>query len=286
MSRLITANFTKLWKSRVFWVMEIVMVCWSIMMYVDAYIMINQNGRTIDNWNLFFFNDLMFIGVAMAVFTAFYIGVEYSDGTIRNKIAVGHSRLPIYLANLIVCYAAGVIAFLTSSVVSLVMGLLLIGRETVLGLRVPGTVMVIGLFIILAYTGLFVMVAMVDAVKARMALINLILAILLLAMGTLVQLRLQPEYYVLDEETGKTRYITDVGEEIEDTEKVVRNPQYLPAGLKRRLYEWMDMWTPYAQVMHVLGDGEYSVKQPLCMLVWTVVLSGSGIWIFDRKEIN
>ena len=130
------------------------------------------------------------------------------------------------------------------------------------------------------------MVAMVDAVKARMALINLILAILLLAMGTLVQLRLQPEYYVLDEETGKTRYITDVGEEKEDTEKVVRNPQYLPAGLKRRLYEWMDMWTPYAQVMHVLGDGEYSVKQPLCMLVWTVVLSGSGIWIFDRKEIN
>lgn len=286
MSRLITANFTKLWKSRVFWVLEIVMVCWSIMMYMDAYIMINHNGKTIGNWNLYFFNDLMFIGVAMAVFTAFYIGVEYSDGTIRNKIAVGHSRLPIYLANLIVCYAAGVIAFLTSSVVSLVMGLLLIGRETVLGLRVLGTVMVIGLFIILAYTGLFVMVAMVDAVKTRMALINLILAILLLAMGTLVQLRLQPEYYVLDEETGKTRYITDVGEEIENTEKVVRNPQYLPAGLKRRLYEWMDMWTPYAQVMHVLGDGEYSVKQPLCMLVWTVVLSGSGIWIFDRKEIN
>ena len=38
-----------------------------------------------------------------------FIGTEYSDGTIRNKIVVGHSRSTIYLANLLTCCFAGLI---------------------------------------------------------------------------------------------------------------------------------------------------------------------------------
>lgn len=286
MSRLISANFARLWKSRIFWVMEMIMTVFSAAMYVDAYIIIRNAQRTVNNWNIYFFYALMLIGVAMAVFTSFYIGVEYSDGTIRNKIAVGHARAPIYLANLIVCYAAGVMAFATSMLVSFVMGMVLIGPDTVAKLRLPVQVAAAGLFIILAYTALFVLFAMADAVKARMALVNVMLAFFLLAVGTLVQLRLQPEYYALDEETGKTRYVESVEEELEETETLIRSTEYLRPGLKRDIYEWLDLWTPFAQTMHIVGDGEVSAKQPLCMLVWAVALSGGGMWIFSRKEIN
>ena len=283
MNRLLSANFARLWKSRIFWVMEVFVAAYSIMMYIDAYRTVEYGGKMIDNWNLYFFNDLMFMGIVMAVFTAFYVGVEYADGTIRNKIVVGHSRSNIYLANLIVCYVAGIIAFVTYSVLSLFMGLVLIGKEAVLKLRFPVQVAGVGLSIILAYTALYVMIAMVDAVKARMALINMAIAIMILSVGILVELKLQPEYYVVDKETGKTRYITDAEEETED---IVRNSNYLAPGRKRDFYECLNLWTPSAQVMSLVGDGGHSGKQPLCMMALTVIFSGSGMWIFGRKEIK
>lgn len=283
MNRLLASNFARLWKTRIFWVMEIFVAVYSVVMYIDAYMTVEHSGKTIDNWNLYFFNDLMFMGIVMAVFTAFYVGVEYTDGTIRNKIAVGHSRMNIYLANLIVCFVAGIIAFATFSAFSLVMGLVLIGKETVLKLRFPVQIAGIGLFINLAYTALYVMVAMVDAVKARMALINMALAMLMLAVGILVEIKLQPEYYVMDKETGKTRYVTDADEDAED---IVRNSEYLAPGIKRDFYECLNLWTPSSQVMTLLADADYSAKQPLCMMVLAVVFSGSGMWIFIRKEIN
>ncbi|MGY3662454.1 MAG: hypothetical protein ACXAHE_00930 [Roseburia sp. 1XD42-69] len=38
-----------------------------------------------------------------------FLGTDYSDGTIRNKLTVGHTRTNIYLANLIVTFAAGLL---------------------------------------------------------------------------------------------------------------------------------------------------------------------------------
>ena len=49
------------------------------------------------------------MGLVAAVFISLFVGSEYSDGTIRNKLVVGHSRMRIYLANLIVCSIACVL---------------------------------------------------------------------------------------------------------------------------------------------------------------------------------
>ena len=41
-----------------------------------------------------------------ALFTPFFLGIEYSDGTIRNKIAAGNTRTEIYAASLLTMTAA------------------------------------------------------------------------------------------------------------------------------------------------------------------------------------
>ena len=48
-----------------------------------------------------FFVYAMLIGLVLSVFLPLFFGSEYSDGTIRNKLAAGHPRLSVYLANLI-----------------------------------------------------------------------------------------------------------------------------------------------------------------------------------------
>ena len=49
------------------------------------------------------FELLSFIGMAFAVFISLFLGKEFSDGTIRNKLIVGHKRENIYFSNYIMC---------------------------------------------------------------------------------------------------------------------------------------------------------------------------------------
>ena len=44
--------------------------------------------------------------IALSILITLFIGIEYSDKTIRNKLIVGHSRSEVYLANLVVGIAS------------------------------------------------------------------------------------------------------------------------------------------------------------------------------------
>lgn len=50
---------------------------------------------------------------AIALFIGQFVGTEYSDHTIRNKLIVGHPKKAVYIANLLVCSIAGIIMHLT-----------------------------------------------------------------------------------------------------------------------------------------------------------------------------
>ena len=56
-----------------------------------------------------FFEYAAFIGILAAAFISLFLGTEYSNGAIRNKVAVGHSRLSIYFAGLITGFAASLL---------------------------------------------------------------------------------------------------------------------------------------------------------------------------------
>ena len=39
----------------------------------------------------------LFIGIILAVFCSLFIGTEHNDGTIRNKIIVGHEKSKLFI---------------------------------------------------------------------------------------------------------------------------------------------------------------------------------------------
>lgn len=281
MNRLLVANFARLWRSRIFYVLEIFMIGYSVLIYTDTYITVRKNHKVYENWNLFFFNEMLFIGVALAVFVSLYIGVEYSNGTIRNKLSAGHSRLHIYLANLLVCYAAGTIACITYSVTSAILGLALIGKEAVGGLWKPVQGMVVVLFILLAYVAIFVLVSMTDMNTVRASVVSLMLSFVILCAGLYVC-----QYLSM---TATIERVTEVEDEYGELKTVVEteyNARYL-SGTKRKIYECAELLLPSGQVMYVADRGiNYSVKQPLYMFGVSAICTGAGIWIFRNKDIK
>lgn len=101
MRKLLRANFTRLIKNKLFWILmalEFVMGAGlPVLHYLD-----NQNAN--GEWTLdaCIFSYAMFVPILLSALAALFIGSEYSDGTMRNKLIVGHRRSNIYMADLIV----------------------------------------------------------------------------------------------------------------------------------------------------------------------------------------
>ena len=113
MSKLLRADFFRLFNSKIFWLGVLFMAGlagfmaftrWSDMQAFPEY----YRSRSSD---AFILNGGMYVGIVIAVFTGIFIGSDYSDGTIRNKHIIGHSRMKIYLSNLIICFFASVVMY-------------------------------------------------------------------------------------------------------------------------------------------------------------------------------
>lgn len=77
------------------------------------------------------------------------------NGTIRNKLCTGHSRQNVYLANLIVCAAVGLMPLLVHFLCACTVGLAFAGPETFLGLYRPFWGIVCCICLTLGYAAIF-----------------------------------------------------------------------------------------------------------------------------------
>lgn len=74
------------------------------------------------------FAFVFFVPILLSCAAPLFIGSEYSDGTMRNKLIVGHKRYNIYLSEQFVCTAAGFMLCLAYIVPHTVLSLILLGK--------------------------------------------------------------------------------------------------------------------------------------------------------------
>ena len=145
MTRLLSAGFLRLKKNKVFWGGLILMAAWGIFVPVKMHMDAVQSGYT-NNIENAFFGCAIFVGIVMAVFCSMFIGTEYNDGTIRNKIIVGGKRWAIYLANMAVSCVVGVVLCVAYMIPYLFVGMPLLGAFTAPGEMVLLTMLTVLLF--------------------------------------------------------------------------------------------------------------------------------------------
>ena len=101
MRSLLSANFLRLKRSHLFWGTLILSFGFGVWVAVTQVLEQMRYGGFEDSPAFSRYTSI--IGVVIAVFVSMFFGTEYSDGTIRNKLITGRSRVSIYLANLVWC---------------------------------------------------------------------------------------------------------------------------------------------------------------------------------------
>ena len=95
------------------------MFLFGIFMAVMNYISTRQYGDYETQITNVLFIYALTVAILIPAFVSLFVGTEYSDGTIRNKMIIGHTRTCIYLSNLIVSSTAG-LGFCISYIVGVI----------------------------------------------------------------------------------------------------------------------------------------------------------------------
>jgi len=279
MSRLLCADFAKLKKNRFFWLCIIGMVGFGLFMKIMEYITMQQYADEAPPLDSMLSVYSMVIGFLTAAFVSLFVGTEYSDGTIRNKIIIGHSRAAIYFSNLITCSAAGFFMCLAYLLPALAAGIPLCGIKTA-DFRYLAGMILCSFIMTLAFTSLCTLVGMLCQNKAMTAVITILSVCLLFAASVYISAKLnEPETY------PEISSFADDGTVIDARD--VPNPGYV-RGTQRQIYEFLDEFLPTGQsVILTRGDKDASF---LLMSAYsagiTAVAAGIGIFIFRKRDIK
>ena len=271
---LLRANFSRLWRSASFWVTVGVMLAVSIVELAVSYQPRLQGAEGIlDNRYMIF---ALLSGVVLSAFCSLFIGAEYSDGAMRNKIAVGHSRAAVYISNLTVCAAAGVLACLGYILPMMIVGIPLLGPFTMSAQSLLWFTLC-AFLMTAALCAIFTLVAMLNQNKAVVAIICIFLAYFLLFLGIYLNARLTEQAMI------------PAREYIENGQIMVReampNPSYVQ-GTKRKIFEFLyDL--PGCQAVQLLATAEACpVRLPLVSLFAVVASTGVGLAFFRKKDLK
>lgn len=285
MTNLLSAGFTRLFKEKLFYICVAVMAVYGVMSVLSA----NPDhglGEYADHLDDVFFEYCSLIPVLMSVFCSMFIGTEYGDGTMRNKIIGGHKRAAVYMSNFIISAAAGLMMYAACAVTCIGFGIPILGLFTgelgMIFVRIGCS-----FTLLLALTGIFTMIALLVKSKSVSAVVSVLLAFMtLLVASILYSLLSQPEY-IRDYNVEAVYY--ENGEQIiipEGESKLIPNPSYV-SGTKRKIYQFIVDFTPGGQVIEIAtGD----MSPPLLLVGYSMIITAgttaAGLVLFNRKNLN
>ncbi len=224
-----------------------------------------------------FFEYAAFIGILAAEFISLFLGTEYSDATLRNKIAVGHSRLSIYAANLITGFAASLMCIAGYMLSCLAVGTPLLGwfskPAPLLLCAIAGSVLMLA-----AFCAIFTFVAMNCAKKSTSVVICLLGVFALLLAAVYLNGRLEaPEFITGYELSGNGEIVDAVPEP---------NPNYL-TGAKREVYQFLYDLLPTGQSLQytMLNFTDPARLMGLAAAV-CAVFTAAGAALLRRKDLK
>lgn len=286
MTKLLSANLLRLWRNKAFRASVAVCILLGIGAVLGEFQFqvstgANLNVPEVAQYKALleeqFFEYASFIGILAAAFISLFLGTEYSDGAIRNKVATGCSRLSIYFANLITGFAASLACMACYMLSCLALGAPLLGwfikPASLIVTAIAGSVVMLA-----AFCAIFTFLTMNFSRKSTSVLVCLLGVFILLLAAVYLYGRLDaPEFF--------TGYMLSIdGEFVQAVPEP--NPNYL-TGTKREIFRFLLDLLPTGQCLQY---AMLSFTDPLRLMglaaAVTAVFSAAGAALFRRKDLK
>ena len=235
----------------------------------------NMTKTPIDRTYIIYINIISFL---IAIFVSIFVGTDYSDGTIRNKIIVGHSRKNIYLSNLIISIVVGLVLEIIHLTIVTIIGIPLIGK---IQMNILDFLYIIlnMILLIIVFSSIFNFISMLcsNVTLSTVGSLLLILIMYVFCMSISVVANSTKELKIQDfDENGNliTQYIED---------------KNYPGDFNKNLCKTVINILPTGQAME-LSDVNIDMKEikiyPLYSLGGIIIINVLGIYMFNKKELK
>ncbi len=276
MYRLLDAGLIRVKKSKAFFGCIIASLGIVIFMLISNYLDYINYDAQIKTSELVS-NYLPMIGMFIAIFTGLFVGTEYSDGTIRNKIIAGHSKINIYLSNFIISSIVAILFELIWIVVVLLVAVPLFGKP-IIELNQLLITCFDSIMFIIAYSAIFNFVSVLSCNKTISAVSCILLFFIMLGITVtsvnIIQTPPTVQRGGLNPDTGEINF-----EEVE-------NPKY-PSESKKRFYQAIVDIIPMGQAFSLGAGLDTNVYMlPVYSLSLIIIFNGVGTYLFNKKDLN
>ena len=276
MCKLLSANYSRLWRDKIFWICMGTMLVYSVVYMLNgcrqATVDLAEYNYSIDKY---YFHFAISIGIFCAVFSSMFFGTEYSDGTIRNKVIVGHTKVNIYIASLITTITATLLMvfvwMIGASVAIPILGIWEMGIPNLL------IYLLIILMLAVALAAICTLINMISTNKAFTVVISV-----LLIMGLLIFASMFYNGFSEPEMTSGVQ-ITANGMQMSEP---MPNPNYI-SGEMRKIYEFILDFLPTGQGLTVWQvEVGHPIRMILSSAAITFLTTLSGIFVFKKKNLK
>lgn len=269
MRDLLRANFYRLRRSRS------LLLCMAGAFVIAVCFLLKFSDGDDSSLDDLFLQTLPFLPIACAVFVSLFLGVEYQEGLLRNKLIAGRSRTCVYLTAFTAALT-GCLAILAAWALSAGVGTIRFGwfRASAPELLMQACTIIL---LTAAVAAILTLAAMLIPNRAISAVIAILLALGLLVLGSVFYNALcEPELY-----TGAV--LTANGFEIGDP---TPNPNYISGSL-RTVYQWIVDILPSGQAILLANHELERPVLSMCASACIVLLTGAaGMAIFERKDLK
>ena len=270
MIKLLKAGFFRLKKDVIFWLfifLTIGMAGFTLFRYLS------NEGVYLDK----ILNEfIMYIGLFIAIFVSIFVGKEYGQGIIRNKIIVGHSRISIFLSNLIISIVVSLLCELIYLIIVFLIGIPLFGQMQ-MSFSQFAMVLLNTALVIISFCSIYNFITMICSEITISISICIILFVAMFvaqaALGFTANSRKYIEHAFWD---NGNKYI--ISQE--------PDPNY-PGDEKVKQARTLYLSIPQGQAMKIGGnDLTYSAQMAISSIILIGVVNIVGVCIFSKKELK